>query len=111
LWDTPSFVNLGRFDAPGNDDLPSLRVFGGYELGNCFRGQHPSVRLIVMSYPDLFLVGNSEVDCSDWPSIASFQLPQPLVRHIEIPGNGDGEHAARKVADYLAQTPDAISLD
>jgi hypothetical protein len=104
-------VDFGWFDASGNYDFPSLCVFGGAKLRNCFGGQHPPVHLIVMPYPQLLVIRNSEVDRPDWPSIASFQFPQPLVRDIEVSRNGDSENAAWKVAGRAAQTPDAIFPD
>src|SRR5262245_57136060 len=108
LWDAPGLVNLAGLDTPRYHDLPTPCVLSGHELGDCLGSRQPAVSLVVMAHPNAFLVRNPEVHTCDSPLIATLQFPQPLMRNIEIPRNGDSEHTARKVADRPAQAADAV---
>ncbi len=64
--------------------------------------------LIIVPYPNLFIVRNAKIDSSDRPTIAAFQFPQPLVGDIEIPSYRNGKKSTRKIVPGRAQSSNTI---
>jgi hypothetical protein len=67
------------------------------------------VRVTVVSDPHRLLVADAKIDSDDRSLAASLQLAKPLVGHIIVPGQRNGEDAAGKIPSALAETTDPVA--
>jgi hypothetical protein len=72
-------MDFFRFDAPRNDDFPTLPIFSSHEYSDGFSGGHALMRVIVVTHPNQFIVRNAEVNSRDCATATAFQFAQPLM--------------------------------
>jgi hypothetical protein len=104
-------VNFFHGNAARHDNFPTQRIIRpckhSYRLGS----GNQTANLSVVANPNWFFIGDPKVNSGNTALIASLQLSQPLVGHVEVSSNGHRVNTAGAGVGGSAQPSDSASAN